>query len=90
MTHVRTFARAETLCDGLRARVAREVSEAARSDDADRLTRLAYWHARQRAAEHLYYLHGLCFARSSNNAPPRFSGLGRYACPSESWLNAEV
>ena len=90
MSHVRTFARAETICDGLRARVHREVALAAGFDGADRLVRLDYWHARQRAVDSLYYLHGLCFARSSNNEPPRFSGLGRYACESEAWLNAEV
>ena len=90
--HAHRHIRSEVRCDGLRERVHREVSEAARSDEADRdarNARLAYWHGRQRTVDAMYYRHGLCWARSSNNEPPRFLNLPRYRCPSEAALNCE-
>ncbi|PWJ81518.1 hypothetical protein C7441_11050 [Pseudaminobacter salicylatoxidans] len=48
-----------TICqaDGIRARIKREVFDAATTprETAGRDERLAYWHARQRAADRIYY-----------------------------------
>ena len=88
---VKSMVRGSCDCDGLKERVDREVQLAAISDDADRLERLRFWHAMQRRAHHIYYLHGLAFKRSSNNEPANSRpSLPRYSCPSEAWLNAEV
>lgn len=83
--------RADVRCDGLFARVNREVQLAAISDVPDRLERLRYWHARQRSAYSVYYGNSLCFSRSSGNEPFRsYESAGRYYGEGEEWLNAEV
>jgi hypothetical protein len=57
MTTAAANVRCHVQCDGIRARVRREVFDAATSEHGpERDARLAYWHARQRNADRLYYL----------------------------------
>ena len=77
----------EQRLEGIFSRVRWEVSAAAAARD---LEALAYWHARQRSAEAIYYRNGLYKQRPRKGDEPRFDGpVGAYRCPSEAWLNCE-
>lgn len=61
---IKALASSTVQCDGILARVKREVFAAAvapRSTERDE--RLAYWHARLRTASAIYYRHALFFIK---------------------------
>lgn len=63
-TQIKMLINSTVQCDGLRARVKREVFAAAvmpRSPERDAL--LSFWHERQRNVDRIFYSNGLCFNR---------------------------
>lgn len=57
---LKTLAHDTVNCDGLRARIQREVFAAATTPHSpERDARLAYWHERQRNMDRIYYLNSL-------------------------------
>ncbi|WP_338811172.1 hypothetical protein V2V90_23835 (plasmid) [Agrobacterium leguminum] len=78
--------RSTVMCDGLRARIKREVFAAAvtpRSPERD--ASLDYWHARQRNMDRIYYRHRLYENRHPTRAERAYS---RELAAAGSWIGS--
>lgn len=69
--------RSTVMCDGLRARIKREVFAAAVTPSSpERDASLDYWHARQRNMDRIYYRHRLYENRHPTRAEGRVRQVG--------------